>query len=260
MNFLSSCFSPGLGYSRLTYNVIAQSIASSGYIVVTIDHPYDAPIVEYPGGTLVFAANLSDAQNEQIVVTRARDTSFILDQLDTISTVKELSPGARHASNVCNVAMFGHSLGGATSAAALLNDVHIKGGANLDGSFFGPVIQQGLDRPFLIFANERQNQSVDASWAAIWPQLKGWKLELMLKGSTHGTFSDLPLLAKVLGLAEKLPSEVGEIMGTLDGKRALDIIWGSLVAFFDFVLGGKSSRPLHGPEPMYAEVTFVGFR
>ena len=46
-------FSPGLGESRLLYSVTAKSIAAQGYVVVTIDHPYDAEVVEFPDGSVV---------------------------------------------------------------------------------------------------------------------------------------------------------------------------------------------------------------
>jgi predicted dienelactone hydrolase len=52
--------SPGSGQSRLLYGVMARSLASEGYAVVTVDHPYEASIVEFPGGTIVKAANISD--------------------------------------------------------------------------------------------------------------------------------------------------------------------------------------------------------
>ena len=43
-------FSPGLGNSRLIYSAMAQALASKGYIVLSIDHPFDADIVEFPDG------------------------------------------------------------------------------------------------------------------------------------------------------------------------------------------------------------------
>lgn len=56
--FLVILFSPGAGTPRPYYSALAQSLASSGYVVVTTDHPYDADVVEFPDGTLVFNANI----------------------------------------------------------------------------------------------------------------------------------------------------------------------------------------------------------
>ena len=251
-------FSPGLGNSRLLYSALAQSIASFGYLVVSIDHPYDANVVEYPDGTLVLGANISTpAQTDLAVKTRAQDVSFVIDQLSSASTVRHLFPSITGAPKTHKIAMYGHSLGGAAVAVAMLNDSRIIGGANLDGSFFGPILTHSLDRPFLIFGHEGKNQSTDASWKATWPQLQGWKLELMLYGAQHATFLDLPLLAKVLGLDKMLPPEAAMLLGTLDGARALDIVSKYLVAFFEFVQEGISSPLLRGPDKAYPEVSIV---
>lgn len=52
-------FSPGFGQSRFLYSAMARSLASEGYIVVTVDHPYDATVVEFTDGSFVRAANIS---------------------------------------------------------------------------------------------------------------------------------------------------------------------------------------------------------
>jgi pimeloyl-ACP methyl ester carboxylesterase len=251
-------FSPGLGDSRLLYSALAQYVASFGYLVVSIDHPYDANVVEYPDGTLILGANIStEAQIELDVRTRAQDVSFILDQLSSVSTVRRLFPSIKSALKTHKVAMYGHSLGGATAAVAMLNDSRIIGGANLDGSFFGPILRHSLRRPFLIFGHEGKNQSTDASWNATWPQLHGWKIELMLHGAQHATFSDLPLLAEILGLDRILPPEAKLLLGSIDGARALDILSKYLIAFFEFVQKGISSPLLQGPDKRYPEVSIV---
>ena len=57
--FPTILFSPALGISRLLYSIIAQSMANHGYFVASIDHPYDSDVVEFPGGKLIFAGNIS---------------------------------------------------------------------------------------------------------------------------------------------------------------------------------------------------------
>ena len=251
-------FSPGAGNSRLLYSAMAQSVASHGYIVVTIDHPYDAAVVEYPEGTLVLAANISsDAQYELDVQTRAQDISFVLDQLSNATFAHHLLPSTKKRLETNKVTLFGHSLGGATVASAMLNDTRIAGGINLDGTFFGPVIKKGLAKPFLLFGHEGKNQSTDDTWAELWPHLQGWKLELMLDGAQHGTFSDLPMLVEVLGLGGHLPAGVGELLGSIEAKRAMEVITAYVVAFFEQVLRCKASALLQGPSAAFPEVDFV---
>lgn len=87
------------------------------------------------------------------------------------------------------VGVFGHSLGGATAAEAMLFDSRLVGGVDLDGTFFGDVVEKGLERPFLIFAHDGKNLTNGPSWEALWPRLIAWKRELMLAQSAHYTFS-----------------------------------------------------------------------
>lgn len=251
-------FSPGLGNSRHLYNVLVQSVASTGYIVVSIDHPYDVSIVEYPDGTTVLAEDIeTDAQIELALATRAQDVSFVLNQLDKSSISKLLLPGLDLGLNLDKVGIFGHSLGGATSLAAMVNDSRITGGINIDGSFFGPSIQQGTKRPFLLISHEGKNQSTDVSWASTWAKLSGWKSELEIKGTQHGSFTDLPSLIYSLGLTGKLPETVTNLLGTLEGLRVAEIKRVYVAAFFDLVLKGRRCRLLTRKSTDYPEVVVV---
>ncbi|MCJ1454638.1 hypothetical protein MMC28_004991 [Mycoblastus sanguinarius] len=251
-------FSPGLGASRLTYSAIAQSVASFGYLVVTIDHPYDADIVEFPDGSLVFAFNIStQAQLDLAIQTRAQDASFVLDQLSAANSSKELIPGVGGQLNISHVAMFGHSLGGAATASAMLSDSRIVGGLNMDGTLYGPVVEAGLDRPFLFFNRPNHTRFSDDSWAEIWPLLRSWKLDLNFANFQHDTFTDFPLLVHLLGLDPLTATGIGSVLGTVDGARALSLVGAYVVAFLDFVLKGAQPAILQRPSPLYPEVTFV---
>ncbi|KAJ5119488.1 hypothetical protein N7448_010157 [Penicillium atrosanguineum] len=251
-------FSPALGTTRLFYSAIAQSVASAGYIVVSVDHPFDTEFLEFPDGTIVTAANISDEQIPLDVDTRARDIMFVLNQLSTKTGAAALLPGGRPGGlDTRRVAMYGHSLGGAATAAAMHLDRRIVTGANLDGSMFGPVLQKGVRGPFLLFGHENKTQATDSSWAEFWSNLQGWKLELELSQSQHYAFSDLPLLVKLLGLpVQKFPAAQA-MLGTLNGFRAFEIIHRTVVAFLDFGLRRTSAGPLQGVVSQYSEVSVV---
>ena len=62
----------------------------------------------------------------------------------------------------------GHSLGGATSGATMLINSHFIAGLNFDGAMIGPVVTQGLEKPFLLFAAEAHNRTNDKTWATFW--------------------------------------------------------------------------------------------
>jgi dienelactone hydrolase len=242
-------------------NLTPHRIASFGYIVVTIDHPYDVDIVVFPNNTTITAIDDIDSSPLQIlaaVKTRTKDISFVLNQFarpsDTHALLPDLPTGAIDTSKV---GIFGHSLGGASAAEAMLYDRRFLGGINLDGMMFGDVLERGLDRPFMIFAHEGKNRITDATWGAIWPKLRSFKKELTVKGSAHGTFTDLPDVLKVLGIGAGLPSEVEQLLGSLDGARALEIVSVYVRVFFDRVLKGEEGGLLDGPSRKYPEVSFA---
>ncbi|KAL2069369.1 hypothetical protein VTL71DRAFT_15707 [Oculimacula yallundae] len=247
-------FSTGGGNSRLTYGIMAQQIASAGYTVITVDHPYDADIVTFPDNSTILGIDVEDDLNF-LVDTRAKDVSFVLDQLAVPSVSAKLFPGIGCELDVSKVAMFGHSLGGATAAQAMLKDKRIVGGINLDGTFFSTVVQKGLKKPFLIFSHEGKNLTTDASWGATWSVLRGWKRQLELKGGAHGTFTDFPALIHALGFEGMLGDSGAELFGTIGGLRSLEIISAYVQAFMEFTLKGKKSGLLERKTSAYPEVT-----
>lgn len=228
-------FSPGLGDSRLLYGAMAQSMASHGYVVITMDHAYDGNIVEYPDGSVAHYANISTT--EQItadVVVRQLDVSFIIDQLHDCSIRQQLFHDIANTKSLNKILMMGHSLGGATAAAAMLADNRIAAGVNLDGTMFGDVLTEGLTSPFMIMSHAGRNLSTDPSWTQVWPKITGTKLAVTLNGTVHGSYSDLTLLANTLGTSGKDGAKVGEFLGTMDGATAIGNVNAFVGQFFKF--------------------------
>lgn len=232
-------FSPGLGNSRLVYSGIAQSFASQGYAVITVDHPYDAAIVEYPDGTYVLAANITTP--DQITFdldVRVKDISFVLDEVHSIfnSTCRRY--------NMEQFVMYGHSLGGATAVAAMATDQRIGGAINLAGSLWGPVVSHGVQCPVLFFAFQGKNLNSDPSWQQTWESTDNTtKVELQLHNSTEGSFTDFPLLAETIGggsIPDGLQSLIGELPGTIVDKVLNDFMG----RFFQFSLDQVSTPVL----------------
>jgi hypothetical protein len=50
--------SPGYGGTRFVYGAMARSLASLGYIVFTLDHTWEAAVVEFPDGSNDYSTNL----------------------------------------------------------------------------------------------------------------------------------------------------------------------------------------------------------
>jgi len=235
-------FSPGLGNSRLMYGAMAQSLASHGFVVITMDHAYDAAIVEYPDKTVALAVDIeSDEQIEADVVVRQHDVSFLIDQLHDCPIRQRLFHDIADTKSLDNILMAGHSLGGATAAAAMLADTRVAAAVNLDGTLFGDILHKNFTSPFMIMSHQGKNLSTDASWTQAWSNAMGTKLAVTLNGTEHGSYTDLPLLANTLGLTGNVSAEIGELLGTMDGVRAIELVNAFVLQFFNFARGASKT-------------------
>jgi pimeloyl-ACP methyl ester carboxylesterase len=234
--FPTVLFSPGLGNSRLLYSAMAQSLASEGFKVITIDHPYDADIVEFEDGSTVLAAEIdSDEQSLAALDIRVQDVSFVLDQLTLKSTNQKLFGGRSCAKNE-QYTIFGHSLGGATAAAATLSDKRLNGAINLDGTFFGTLLTKGAAKPLMILSHDGKNLTTDDSWSAVWNATqKITKVVLTIGETAHGSYSDLPLIADALGLPAEMRRQLDPFVGALPGIYVSDVVAQFVKTFTAFV-------------------------
>lgn len=260
-------YSPGSHTDRTIDTALVEDLASKGYVVVTIDHTHDAGEVEFPGGRVEVGTLPPDTEaiNTEAVAVREADTRFVMDQLTAIDHGADpevdhapLPRGIAGSLDLSRIGMFGWSIGGATAAATMHDDPRIAAGVDMDGTFYGPVATDGVDRPFLLFSSQDHNRDNDDTWASFWAGSRGWKRDLRLLGSEHSSFSDaealLPQVAPLLGLPA---SVVAQDVGTINPDRAIGIERTYLTAFFDQQLRHRPSRLLTGPSPCYPEVQFV---
>ncbi|WSQ09751.1 alpha/beta hydrolase [Streptomyces sp. NBC_01231] len=236
--------SPGFTFPRATLTGLAEDLASRGYVVALVDHPYENAGTTLPDGTTLPCA-ICDEQTEvdprTVAESRAVDVSFVLDRLTG------RHPAWRYARMIDprRIGMAGHSIGGASAVATMAADARVRAGANMDGSMFAPVPDTGLDgRPFLMFG--AKDRTGDKTWNEGWDRLDGWKRWLTVAGADHGSFTDVPLLAELAGIPDtaSLPFERGEAL-----TRAY------LAAFFDQHLKGIAQPVLDGPSPDSPEVS-----
>ncbi|MFF3437172.1 alpha/beta hydrolase family protein [Streptosporangium sp. NPDC002721] len=265
-------FSHGFAADRTSSTALVEDLASHGYVVATIDHTHDAGAVEFPDGRVRLHAASSpppdfddpdDPVATKAVAARLADTRFVVDRLTALNRGhvvdagrRPVPRGLRGALNLSRVGMFGHSLGGATAAATMHADARVKAGVNLDGSLFGPVLREGLDRPFLQVGSSGHGRGDDPSWAALWTRLRGWRLELRLDGTGHTSFTDLQVLLRQhpLGLP---PDQVTGMIGEIDGPRSVLIQRRYVRAFFDRHLLGRPSPLLAEPSKLWPEMRFA---
>jgi predicted dienelactone hydrolase len=234
--------SPGFTAPRTSLTAQAEELASHGYVVAAIDHTYENFAETFPDGRVTTCAACTldvDDFPTLAIESRARDVSFVLDQL-TGPTPKWAGSSLIDRTRI---GMAGHSLGGASVGETMLTDPRVLAGADMDGTMFKPLPETGLARPFLLFGEEAQ----DPTWDSNWQLMTGWKRWLKVTGSVHQSFSDYDLLAQQIGV---------DLGSKLAGTRSVEIARRYIRAFFDLHLRGEPQPLLDKLSPCYPEVQF----
>jgi dienelactone hydrolase len=231
-------FSPGFGVERQLYTGLVEDLASHGYIVIAIDHPHDAAIVQFPDGHVVVPRSQMDIATALSV--RVADTRFVLNQLTRIDRSGSLAGRL----DLAHIGMFGHSLGGAAAASTMLVDARVRAGADLDGTLFADTRTGSLSRPFMLMSAD-PGFAADPNRAGFWSRLRGPHYALDLKGAQHFAFSDLVFFASKLIRANPSGGQgIRAQVGNVDGAASLALERAYLLAFFDRFLRGKQQQPL----------------
>ncbi|MFJ9458582.1 alpha/beta hydrolase family protein [Kitasatospora sp. NPDC101447] len=274
-------YSPGLGDPRTWGTALVEDLASRGYVVVTVDHTYEASEVAFPGdelATSVLPGMLGQpdldigAVLRKSMAARVADTRFVLDELTCLGGRKDLPSGLAGALDLDRIGMVGHSAGGFTALQTMHDDPRIAAGINLDGQlhFPGPdgrtgvflpsVAEDGLDRPFLLMGTGSDDSGPyrrQPGWNALWQHSTGWHADVTLTGSRHGSYTDaqtlLPQLARQGALgAEQLRNDVGDVR---PGRAEL-ATRSYVASFFDRWLRGHDDHLLDGPSPRFPEMGY----
>lgn len=231
--------SPGFPWPRSSLTALAEELASHGYLVAGIDHTYENLGMTFPGGRVVTCAacerpDIPDVE-KVVIESRARDVSFVLDQLT--------GPRSKRLADPSRVAMVGMSLGGASVGETMLTDRRVLAGIDLDGTMFKDLPASGLSRPFMIFGAD----GPEASWDRNWPHLTGWKRRMTVTGAVHPSFTDYDTLMQQVGV---------DLGSGLAGSRSVDITRPYVRAFLDLHLRHRPQPLLDKPSAHYPEVKF----
>ena len=265
-------FSPGLGMPREASTAQAEDLASHGFVVAAMSHTYESSATEFPGGrleksVLPRAANIDQAraQIEQAMRVRVADTRLVLDRLADLGAGADPDadghPLPAHLAGILDlskIAMFGHSLGGATAAQVMHDDRRVAAGVDLDGTLWGTVLTDALDRPFVLIGSTDHGRAQDLSWQQFWAADRGPRLEFRLDGSQHHSFCDNQLIVPALAAASVVPADfTPKMVGTITPRDSLDLQRGYLRTFFDTTLGRYDDLPKSPATLLHPEMTPV---
>jgi predicted dienelactone hydrolase len=255
-------FSHGLGGVRMQNTYQVEELASHGYIVVGIDHSYDCSVTVFPDGrVLLYRAKApqeaTDEEKERMrvkwVEIRAADARFVLDELEKINTGDPGGPFSGRL-DLERVGIFGHSLGGSTTGLACGRDSRFKAGVDMDGTLRGDVVESGINQPFMFMTGEagwggqNERERYKRNLNSVYSRLRNGGYRLMIRGTGHYNFSDLPIMTPLHSLTSGT--------GSIDGERGLRIVTDYTLAFFGKYLKNRHSNLLDGPSPNYPEVLF----
>jgi predicted dienelactone hydrolase len=194
-------FSPGYGASRAFYSGLLADLASRGFVVLALDHPYEAPVVELADGRLAtpvqrFLPDDPDRSRYMSAqqVLRAADLRFVVDQIGRPGV---FGPRLSERLDPQRIAAIGHSFGGASAVEAAMGDARIRAVANLDGTLYGRAAIDPMPVPFLLLESDhretRHSQNYLQGNLALVYHLRAGGYRYQIAEANHYSFTDVPL-------------------------------------------------------------------
>jgi dienelactone hydrolase len=268
-------YTPSWSGIRTESTAQVEELASHGYVVVGIDHPYSSDRVAFPDGTVVRRKFLGDEDyssqaaveafvetaSEQIKI-RAEDARFVLDVLERLD-VKDPQGVLTGHLDLTRVGIFGSSLGGGTAAEACSLDRRFKAGVDMGGMIAPKSAERGAFAPFFFMFEgmyeeppfvagvdlssfspaKRREIELSLTQFASMKQLlsKYGGYWMTIRGIKHINFFDAPLFSPLR-------------RGRVSPSRVVRIIRQYTVAFFDKSLKGIEQPILEDPLSAVSDV------
>lgn len=197
-------FSPGYGAARAFYTTLLTDLASRGFIVLAMDHPYESAITQLADGRIITPSerslpNASDGTQYMIMQTAVRvaDIRAVVEAVHHGSADGPFGTLVDHMDRE-RIAAIGHSFGGAASVHAAGQDARIRRAANIDGTLYGTLPVLSTDQRFLQIESDRAETKhgqrfIDASTRLL-ASLRGAGQRCQITRANHYSFTDAPLL------------------------------------------------------------------
>jgi dienelactone hydrolase len=269
-------FNPAWAGERTQNTYQMEDLASHGFVVVGIDHPYNSGPVAFPDGRVIpptEAHDISDFQHTTVaqqmsigdkeVHIEAGDDALVLNTL----AAGDLNPHSPWFGRVDtnDAGAFGHSFGGAVAAQICYQDPRVKAALNEDGWMFGDVSTHGLDKPYLFMdddtpaispaqlqsasAQTRRESSLDVTdlehLDGTLRRFGGYYL--LIRGSEHFNFADRSLYSPIRRLTDS---------GSVSPQAAHRIIEAYTLQFFSHYLRNQPAPLLAANNSPYKEAEF----
>ena len=248
--------------------LLMEHLASHGYVVFAISHPYMSMRVVVSDGSVVypalekvsaasapfdaasaqFAAHLARAANDaernhlqieryasaaelnELMAVWVADLRFVLDAIDSPRRYPQLQTFAGRI-DVERIGLLGMSFGGGAVTEVCKVDARCRAGLNIDGGTFGERQAQPLQVPFLGLVREGQRH-LDYLLPASESDYYG----VSVAGASHLDFTDDAVVLPILKWLD--------MTGSIDARRVIEVTNAVSLRFFDAYLRG-------GPKPRF---------
>lgn len=263
------------------YQIIAEELASHGYVVLCLDNPYESQGVKQPDGSVIpysedhaaayreheddimplwedfWDDDTTDAERNAIALEilasetfmdtilriRVADIQFAIDELERINA-GEVESAFTGRIDLDRLGIVGHSMGGAVAGQTCLVDERFDACVNLDGFQWGDVVDGEILQPFMIMYSEPFEGGNDY----LLDNRTNTTYVLTIENSTHMNFQDAAVImpgTKLIGMS-----------GSISAERAARIVNDYLLAFFGTYLNDEDAPLLAGESADYPEVLF----
>jgi predicted dienelactone hydrolase len=194
----------GTGVVPSIYTVLAEGLASTGFVVVATNHTPDSLISVFPDGHEVrfkpYWPTGAERRAQGVAIGKfaedvlMRDVHFVLDRISEMQSHDEFWHGQL---NLSRVGIVGHSMGGTTAAWATKEDPRILAGVNLDGSTFpglnADVRPVEVHKPLLFIMTEEHASNPDVR-VREYVGSESNTYYVVISGADHMSFTDSPLI------------------------------------------------------------------
>ncbi len=268
---------------------LMQELASHGFVVVSVAHPFEELVTRFPDGELLrghgehmsavrgqfplpeFYERLRDASEtnreamfreliegadliEQSLRLWTADSLFVLDKLNELQAN---DPVLADRLDLDRVGAAGYSLGGIVAGQLCVERADIAACVNVDCLASGDMIDDMPSQPLMLMESE----AFRGANQALYDRARGPIYRVTLAGTTHQNFGDLTLQFPFMGWIS-IPESMGKVVGTtgpligdIEPRRATVLENAYIHAFFRRYLQGLETPLLDGPAERYPEIT-----
>lgn len=275
-------FLHGGGCWAVQNTIQMEALASRGYVVASLSHPYDSAITPYPSDASVMTrweiqepvlndnhqafdrwktegidsslearrasmARIHDAHPiaRDVIERRAEDTRAFLEHLAGLRAAR--AEGWSEIVDLDRVALIGMSNGGAVAFEVARTEPRIGAVVNIDGFPFGGAWRDPLAHPALVISKERSASNNDVVLAAN----RGPSYKAVVRGATHFNFvTDSYLWVSAFH---------DRFLGPTEATRVNTIVDSLLIAFLEHHLLGVETASVTGLAARFPELTVSRF-